>query len=104
MPHDGAVPKSRLALFAIAIIALSVFLSRLSAKDNEARRAPYTDLTANFLQFADSTAAMDEAPRVAEKLGEDYSLAQLAKMPPERAKVVLTDGLDQLVAKAGGCR
>jgi len=66
MPHDGVVPKSRLALFATAIIALSAFLSDLSAKGAETKRAPYTDLTAKFSQFVDSTSGMDEAPRVAQ--------------------------------------
>jgi len=41
--------------------------------------------------------------RVAEELGAEYSLADLARMPPERAKVVLVTGLDRLVKKAGGC-
>jgi hypothetical protein len=40
---------------------------------------------------------------VAEELGAEYSLADLARMPPERAKVVLVTGLDRLVKKAGGC-
>ena len=53
MPHDVAVPKFHLALLAFAVFALS-------------GTAPYTDLTAKFLQFADSTAGMDEAPRVAQ--------------------------------------
>jgi len=41
--------------------------------------------------------------RVAEEAGRKYSLPELAKLPPERAKAVLTAGLDRLIKKAGGC-
>jgi hypothetical protein len=42
--------------------------------------------------------------RALEESGGKYGLPELAKMAPERAKVVLTAGLDSLVKKAGGCR
>lgn len=42
--------------------------------------------------------------RVAEELGNEYPLAELAKMPAERAKAALTATIDRLVMKAGGCR
>jgi hypothetical protein len=51
--------KSRLALLALALFALS-------AMADEAKRAHYIDLTANFVEFADSTAGMEDAPRVAQ--------------------------------------
>ena len=41
--------------------------------------------------------------RVAEEAGNRFSLTQLAKMPPERAKAVLTATLDRLITKSGGC-
>ena len=42
--------------------------------------------------------------RIAEESGGEYSLAELAHMPPERAKAALTKSVDQLTGKAGGCR
>lgn len=42
--------------------------------------------------------------RVAEESGGRYKLAELARMPPERAKAVLNEAIDRLIAKAGGCR
>ena len=45
MPHDGAMPKFRLALFAFAVFALSA----ADVDSAEAKRAHYTDLTAQFL-------------------------------------------------------
>jgi hypothetical protein len=41
--------------------------------------------------------------RVAEEAGKKYSLPELAKLPPDRAKTVLTAALDRLIRKAGGC-
>jgi hypothetical protein len=41
--------------------------------------------------------------RVIEELGGRYSLPKLARMRAEKARVVLTDGLDRLVRKSGGC-
>lgn len=42
--------------------------------------------------------------RVIEELGGEYTLPQLAKMPPAQAKAALTASIDRLVQKAGGCR
>jgi hypothetical protein len=42
--------------------------------------------------------------RAIEELGSEYELPELAGMPPERAKAALTEGIDRLIAKAGGCR
>ncbi len=42
--------------------------------------------------------------RVAEELGGQYTLPELAHMPPEPAKAALTAGIDRLIAKAGGCK
>jgi hypothetical protein len=41
--------------------------------------------------------------RAAEELSAQYSLAELAHMPPERAKAALSTGIDRLISKAGGC-
>jgi hypothetical protein len=41
--------------------------------------------------------------RVAEELGGQFTLPELARMPPERAKAALTAGIDRLIEKAGGC-
>jgi hypothetical protein len=41
--------------------------------------------------------------RVAEESASQYSLAELAKMPPAQAKTVLTAALDRLIKKSGGC-
>jgi hypothetical protein len=41
--------------------------------------------------------------RVLEELGGEYPLPKLAKMPPAKARAVLTSGIDRLVAEAGGC-
>lgn len=41
--------------------------------------------------------------RVIEELGGRYSLVKLARMPSAKAKSVLTEGVDRLVTKAGGC-
>jgi hypothetical protein len=41
--------------------------------------------------------------RAAEELGAEHSLAELAQLPPQRAKVVLAASIDRLIAKAGGC-
>jgi len=42
--------------------------------------------------------------RVIEELGGKYSLVKLARMPSAKAKSVLVQGIDGLVAKSGGCR
>jgi len=42
--------------------------------------------------------------RVAEESGDGYRLEELAKLPAERAKGVLTSAIDRLIKKAGGCR
>jgi hypothetical protein len=42
--------------------------------------------------------------RAIEELGGEYKLPALARMPPETAKVALTDALDKMIRKAGGCR
>ena len=41
--------------------------------------------------------------RVIEELGGEYKLAELARMPAERAKAALTASIDRLILKAGGC-
>jgi hypothetical protein len=41
--------------------------------------------------------------RIIEELGGQYKLPELARMPPERAKAALTQSLDRLIEKAGGC-
>jgi hypothetical protein len=43
------------------------------------------------------------ALRAVEELGGGHSLQELAHMPPERAKSALTQSLDRLIEKAGGC-
>jgi hypothetical protein len=42
--------------------------------------------------------------RVAEELGREHSLAELAHMPPERVKAELAEAIDRLIQKAGGCK
>ena len=41
--------------------------------------------------------------RVIEEVGGKYSLPKLAKMRPEKARAVLTDAIERLVRKSGGC-
>ena len=41
--------------------------------------------------------------RAIEEAGGQYKLSELARMPSERAKTVLTASIDRLVQKAGGC-
>lgn len=42
--------------------------------------------------------------RVAEELGGGHELAQLARMPPERARSAVNEAINRLITKAGGCR
>jgi hypothetical protein len=42
--------------------------------------------------------------RVIEELGGKHSLVKLARIPSGKAKAVLTEGIDRLVTRAGGCR
>ena len=42
--------------------------------------------------------------RASEELGREHSLAELARMPPERVKAALTEAIDRLIQKAGGCK
>ena len=42
--------------------------------------------------------------RVFEELGVEFKLPELARMPPERARAVLTAGIDRLIRKSGGCK
>jgi hypothetical protein len=41
--------------------------------------------------------------RVIEELGGTHSLPKLAKMRPEKARAALTDAIERLVRKSGGC-
>lgn len=41
--------------------------------------------------------------RVIEELGASYSLPKLARMRSEKARALLTDGIERLVRKSGGC-
>jgi hypothetical protein len=42
--------------------------------------------------------------RVVEESGGQYKLPELSRMPPEKAKAVLTASIDRLIKKAGGCQ
>jgi hypothetical protein len=42
--------------------------------------------------------------RVAEESGREYSLAELAHMPPIRVQAVLSMAISRLIQKAGGCK
>jgi hypothetical protein len=41
--------------------------------------------------------------RIAEQLGREYKLPQLAHLPPERVKALLPATLDRMIRSAGGC-
>jgi hypothetical protein len=42
--------------------------------------------------------------RVAEELGREHSLQELARMPSARARAAIAAGIDRLVRQAGGCK